>query len=340
MNIAVKLSIASSVLASMAIPALAGVNVNYPANHSQVESQFKVSATSIACSSEDVAVMGYSLDGSGDDTFVEGTSLETTITAPPGVHTVHIKAWSTSGTLCVTDVEVTVAKSNEASLVPDNAIVNSDLQALSSWKATHDTKGAGRATGTTKLVSSPALKGSSRMFESDFEGSGDMRYSLDFGDDSTSTNFFYDNWVYLTKDSHEIGVIEMDMNQVIPNGKTVIYGFQCDGWNGKWDYAGNTHGTKHPYTGWISSGKPCNPRDWKIDTWHHIQVSYSRNATGTVTYDYVIFDGDTIPIHRTVFSAYAIGWGRGKLITNFQVDGYGAKGSNTAYIDELSISRW
>src|SRR5579863_3348690 len=95
MNISKKLSIASSVLAStMAIPALAGVNVNYPANHSQVESQFKVSATSVACSSEDVAVMGYSLDGSGDDTFVEGTSLETTVTAPPGTHTVHIKAWS------------------------------------------------------------------------------------------------------------------------------------------------------------------------------------------------------------------------------------------------------
>jgi hypothetical protein len=240
----------------------------------------------------------------------------------------------------VTDVEVNVAKPSESSPVPDNAVVNSDLQALSSWRAAHDTKGAGSASGTTRLVSSPSLNGSSRIFDSNFEGNGDMRYSLSFADDLTSTNFLYDNWIYLTSSADKIGVIEMDMNQVIADGKTVIYGFQCDGWDGRWDYAGNTHGSEHPYTGWIPTDKPCNPREWKINTWHHIQVSYSRNATGDVTYEYVVFDGDTIPINHTVFSAYADGWARGRLVTNFQVDGFGGKGSNTAYIDKLTISRW
>jgi hypothetical protein len=272
--------------------------------------------------------------------FVEGTSLETTVTASPGIHTVHIKAWSSNGSLCVTDVEVNVAKPSDSPMVPENAIVNSELQALSSWRATHDTKGHGSASGSTRLVSSPAMKGSSREFVSNFEGSGDMRYSLSYGDDTESTNFLYDNWIYLTSSAQRIGVIEMDMNQVLANGKTVIYGFQCDGWDGKWDYAGNTHGKVHPNTGWITTGKPCNPRSWKINTWHHIQVSYSRNASGDVTYEYVVFDGDKIPINRTVFSAYSLGWGRGRLVTNFQVDGFGAKGSNTAYIDQLTISRW
>jgi hypothetical protein len=31
----------------------------------------------------------------------------------------------------------------------------------------------------------------------------------------------------------------MDMNQVMPNGQIVIFGFQCDGWSGTWDYTAN-----------------------------------------------------------------------------------------------------
>jgi hypothetical protein len=38
-------------------------------------------------------------------------------------------------------------------------------------------------------------------------------------------------------------------------------------------------------------------------------------------------------------SAFALGWGS-TLLTNFQVDGMGASGSPTVYIDELAIYRW
>ena len=124
------------------------------------------------------------------------------------------------------------------------------------------------------------------------------------------------------------------------NGKTVIYGFQCDGWDGKWDYAGNTHGSAHPSTGWISTGKSCNPRSWKTNTWHHVQVSYTRNASGDVTYHYVILDGTKQTINKTVLSAYSLGWAHGKLIVNFQVDGFGSSGSNAVYVDQMTISRW
>jgi hypothetical protein len=339
MNIVVKLSTAASLVMTLATPALAAVNINYPANKSDVESTFKLSASSSSCSSKDVAVMGYSLDGSSDNTFVEGTSLETTITASAGTHTVHVKSWTSDGSVCVSEVSVNVAASTDT-LVPSNAIVDSSLEALPNWRAEHDTGGKGSASGSTKLVTSPSIKGASRLFTSSFKGSGDERFSLDFGDDATSTNFLYDTWIYLNSSVQKISNIELDMNQVLANGKTVIYGFQCDGWDGKWDYAGNTHGSAHPNTGWIHTGLSCNPRSWKINTWHHVQVSYSRNSSGDVTYSYVIFDGAKQDINRTVFSAYSLGWAHGRLITNFQVDGFGASGSNTVYADQLTISRW
>ena len=341
MTIFSKLFAASSLLTVMVAPALAGVNINYPANKSDVESPFKLSATAATCAGEDVSVVGYSLDSSADSKFFEGTSVDTTVEASAGTHTVHVKAWTAKDAVCVTDVAVTVTATVPvgSALASPNAVINSSLEALSNWKAVHDTGGVGGASGWMTLVTSPSVQGTSRLFASSFSHSGDERYSLSFGDDATSANFLYSTYIYLNASSQKIGVIEMDMNQVLTNGKTVIYGFQCDGWSGTWDYAGNTHGA-HPATGWIHTGLPCNPRSWKINTWHHVQVSYSRDATGNVTYHSVTFDGVTHPVNKTVYSAYSLGWGHGSLITNFQVDGFGASGSNTVYIDQLSISRW
>jgi len=50
------------------------------------------------------------------------------------------------------------------------------------------------------------------------------------------TNFVYDTWVYLGPSAANIGNLELDLNQVMPNGHTVIYGMQCDGYSLTWDY--------------------------------------------------------------------------------------------------------
>jgi len=304
-----------------------------------VTSPFTLSASAPNCSSQVVGVMGYSLDNSADSTFVTGTDVDASVQASAGVHTVHVKAWTASGAVCVTDVAITVTNSGQGGLVPPYAITNSNLESLTNWNATHDTGGAGGASGWTGLVTSPAMSGTARVFSESFRASGDERFSLSFGDDPTSMNFFYDTWIYLNGTSQRISNIEMDMNQTIPGGKTVIYGFQCDGWNNSWDYAGDVGTSGHPHTGWIHSQQACNPREWSINTWHHVQIGYSRNADGYVTYHYVIFDGAMKPVNATVYSAYYLGWGD-TLLTNFQLDGYGASGSNTAYVDSMTISRW
>lgn len=188
------------------------------------------------------------------------------------------------------------------------------------------------------VVSTPTHSGSSRKFVTNFTGSGGELYYVTYGDDTSATNFFYDGWVYISGTAATLGNIEMDMNQVMENGQTVIYGFQCDGWKGTWDYTENAGSPSKPNDTWVHSGAACNPRNWAANTWHHVQVYYSRNSSGAVTYHSVWLDGNEQSINATVNSAFALGWGP-TLLTNFQVDGNGS-GTATVYLDDLTISRW
>ena len=160
-----------------------------------------------------------------------------------------------------------------------------------------------------------------------------------FGADSAATNFLYDVWVYLATPSSAIANIEMDMNQVMANGQTVIYGFQCDGYSGTWDYTRNI-GTPLLYHGqWVHSKAACNPRQWAEDTWHHVQISYSRDSVGNVTYRSVWLDDVEQDINATAADSYVLGWGS-TLLTNFQVDGLGAIGTAVVYVDDMTVYRW
>jgi hypothetical protein len=220
--------------------------------------------------------------------------------------------------------------------------VVSSIQSLGTWQDAYDTGtsgSSGSSGGTTSLVATPAVSGQSREYDTTYTNSGGERYYVSFGADTDSTNFFYDVWVYLPDDSTDISNLEFDMNQVMSNGQTVIYGFQCDGYSSTWDYTENSGTPAIPVDKWVHSAQPCNAQKWTADTWHHVQVSYSRDDAGNVTYNSVWLDGAEQPINVTVPSAFALGWGS-TLLTNFQVDGLGASGSSTAYLDEMTIYRW
>ena len=93
-----------------------------------------------------------------------------------------------------------------------------------------------------------------------------------------------------------------------------------------------------PNDTWVHSSAVCNPRNWSANSWHHLQAGYSRDNVGNVTYQSVWLDGVEAPINATASSAFALGWSP-VLLTNFQVDGLNS-GSNTVYLDNLTISRW
>lgn len=239
---------------------------------------------------------------------------------------------------CLTCTKIKQGASS--SLVPSNATEVGGIQSLSGWFAARDTaSGSGAASGTTEMVGTPSLSGSARQFATTFSNDGAERYAVSFGADVNATNFFYDGWVYLASPSSEVANLEMDMNQVLANGQTVIYGFQCDGYSGTWDYTENAGTPQTPSDVWVHSSAACNPRNWATDAWHHVQISYMRDDAGNVTYNAVWLDGTEQTLNVTVPSAFALGWSS-TLLTNFQVDGLGSSGSPTVYLDNLTVYRW
>ncbi|HEX3662716.1 MAG TPA: hypothetical protein VHU89_14870, partial [Acidobacteriaceae bacterium] len=266
-----------------------GITVSSPENGSSVSSPFSLVAKASTCSGQAVSSLGYSLDNSSSTTIANGTSLSTQVTAAAGAHTLHVKSWGKSGASCSDSLSLTVAGTTAATsdsvAAPASATAVSSVQTLSGWSAEHDTGMSGSASGSTSVVSSPTVSGDSRKFSVSWSSSGGERFSKSFGDDRTSTNFLYDGWVYIASSSGSIANIEMDLNQTMPSGNTVIFGFQCDGYKGKWDYSANKGSTAKPVGEWVSTSVACNPSSWSRNAWHHVQIEYSRAATGgNITY--------------------------------------------------------
>jgi hypothetical protein len=215
-----------------------------------------------------------------------------------------------------------------------------NIHKLTNWTAEHDAGTSGSSTGTTSLVTSPALSGSARQFAVTYTNYGGERYNIKFSKDKDSSNFVYDTQIYIANPSTGIANIEMDLNQVMSNGQTVIFGFQCDGWSHTWDYTANSGTPTSPVAHWLHSTQSCYPQQWTTNAWHHVQVQYSRDSSGNVTYKAVWLDGVEQDINVTVLSAFALGWAP-SLNSNFQIDGYNStSGSATVYLDNLTLYSW
>ena len=223
--------------------------------------------------------------------------------------------------------------------IPASALAITDIQTQANWKRNHDPGTPGNSEGSMTLVSDPSLSGSAAQFDVTYQNAGGEIYSKSYGNDPDAMNFVYDGYVWIDSGS-KIGNLELDNNQVAANGDTIIYAFQCAGDSNTWDYSANTGSASNPHVHWMHSTQPCNPQNWAPDTWHHIQISYSRDDAGYVTYNSVWFDGVEAPINQTVFAAFSLGWGHGDLMTNFQVDGSHGNGSATLYLDKLTFYRW
>ena len=327
-------------LLACALPAFADVTVSNPKDAATVVSPFPVDAVASACSTQTIAAMGYSIDDGAATTIVRGNVMSAHATAALGAHTLHVKSWGDGGMPCVTDVQINVVPSS-APFVPVNAAAVRDIQALAGWNAVQDAaSGAGQSHGTTAVASAPSLSGAGRQFLTDTTDVAGERYYVSFGTDRAATDFLYDTWVYLASPSSNVGKLEFEMNQVIPNGQTVIYGVRCNGVTGLWEYTRNT-GTPQAFSDeWAPSAATCDPATWSEDAWHHVQVLYARDDLGTVSYESVWLDGAKQDLNVTAPSAFALGWDSSVLVTNFQVDGAGQSASSAVYMDHLAVYHW
>lgn len=323
----------SLLILACSLPASA-ITVTTPFNGDQVSSPFTLIANSPTCGPQATSAMGYSIDYGA--TAVVSTSFSAMVIAGNGAHVLHVKCWGISGASDDTDIGLTVVE------VPHQSGISSStaLQKLNSWAWNDDPGTAGTATGSSRLVNSPSLSGSARKFWMSFTNGGGEIFHTTFGADPAATHFLYDAQIQIVNPS-AIANIEMDMNQVLSNGDTVIYGVQCDGYTGTWDYTINSGTPVSPVDTWVHSSSPCPlPSTWTPNVWHHVQISYSRDNSGNVTYQSVVLDGVEYDLENaTGNSAFTLGWGS-TLLTNFQIDGRGNSGSATAYVDNLVVYRW
>jgi hypothetical protein len=220
--------------------------------------------------------------------------------------------------------------------VPSNAQSSGDLSASSKWFWSHDSATPGSAVASSEYpVSNPSLDGKAREYSMSYSNKGGERFSLTFGHNTEATHFVYDTYVYINEPS-QLANLEMDMNQVISDGKTVIYAFQCSGNSGAWEYSTISGNSPH----WHSTGLACSPKKWSANTWHHIQIASHRNSSGDVTYDWVNFDGDYKQVNKSGNGAVDLHWSIGDLNLNFQLDGAESRGSVKIYSDKLTILYW
>ena len=322
---------------STAIPSYAGVIINSPGNGSTVRAPFSLSAYTSLCSGQQVSAMGYSLDSSTSTTIVKAPSITTSVWAAAGGHTLHVKAWGVSGASCISDVAITVSTS---SAVPSNSASVSSIQTFGGWTAIHDGGTPGSSGGWSAITSSPSRSGAARKFAMNYSYFGGERYSKAFSDDESASNFILDAWVYTPSGNSGLENLELDLNQVLSGGQTVIYGMQCDGWSNTWDISVNKGTTSHPYNTWAHTSAPCNIRNWSTNKWHHVQLSYSRNDTGWITYKSATIDGVSHGINITALGAFNLGWSP-TLLVNVQLDGASSgSGSASVIVDDLTVYRW
>ena len=222
--------------------------------------------------------------------------------------------------------------------IPTDATSSGFLEGSAKWEWNHDPGTPGNSVGSSQFpVTSPSMDSKAREYSFSYSDHGGEIYHLSFGRDALATHFVYDVNVYLT-DPSQTQNIEMDMNQVIADGQTVILGTQCAGGSGTWEYTTTSSSGTH----WSKSNIPCDPTKWLANTWHHIQIATHHDATGLVTYDWVNVDGTYSDFQNaTGISALSLNWAAGDLLLNFQLDGASpASGSATVYTDQLQIYRW
>lgn len=282
------------------------------------------------------ATIYYTTDGSGPT-----TSSPIYVAAIPVSSSMIIEAIATAPGYAKSGLARAsyTIKSRSQPSIPSNAIQVTQIQSLPGWRIQFDTRTNGWASGAMQLVGSPSLSGQAARFNTSFRYYGGVRYSVTYDHDADPKNFVYDAQVRI-KAGSTVANLEMDNNQVIANGDTVIYSFQCSGNAGVWEFGSNVGTRNNPIAKWVKSSAPCNPASWTADTWHHVQISYTRDDFGNVTYHSVWLDGEETPIGATVLAAFSLRWPAGSLVANFQVDGNAGTGSSTVYLDQLTLWRW
>jgi hypothetical protein len=299
-------------------------------------SQYSASVSGSANTAVRWSVNGVA-GGNATDGLISAGGLYTAPATAPQPSTVTITATSVADPTVGKSLVTTLVAPTGTSRIPSNAVSSGVLDGSNNWQWNHDPGTPGSSQGSSVYpVSGLSPDNAAREYYMTYSGRSGEIYHLSFGKDLNATHFVYDAYVYVD-DPSQLANLEMDMNDVMSDGKTVILGTQCSTYSKSWEYTYYSAGFH-----WHSSNIPCDPKTWSAKTWHHIQIASQRDSNGIATYDWVNVDGVYSDFQNaTVNSASSLGWALGDLLINFQIDGANAgSGSNTLYTDKLMVWRW
>lgn len=207
------------------------------------------------------------------------------------------------------------------------------------WCWQWDAATGGSASATSSLVASPSVSGQARQFNVVTGNHGGLRSSIYFGLDNldpTSTRWTYDTWFQIS-DNTQVQQLEFDFYQVVPNGDTIIHGYQCNFTTGKWQYTLRVGLSDQ----WFDSNVTCTRPLITSGAWHHAIFQYHHDAAGVVTYDSITLDGTlTAVVGASGTGNYAIGYTPiGLTLIQFQMNGASAGANSfTAYLDSTTVT--
>jgi hypothetical protein len=332
----------------------ANITVASPVNGTSDSSPVWVRAHNVGCNGLAPTAFGFSVDNSSATTMgVTPYDIDVThYSIGGGTHTIHFKAWTSAGICPVVNTTFNVGGSSSGSSsggsgtpapntpspsVPSYARASADLDTSNNWAFEHDAGTPGSSRGSTAFPVSVSVYDNAREFYMTYSNRGGERWHNSFANDSAATHFIMDTYVFI-KNPNQMANLELDLNQVMSDGRTVIYGTQCSVYSHSWEWSSYSSGSAH----WHSSNVGCNPTTWSANTWHHIRVGFHRDSNGNVTHEYVEFDNNHSNFSgATSYSAKALGWARGSLLMNIQMDGYyTGGGSITAYFHKTMFYRW
>lgn len=323
----------------------ANITVAAPLNSAKVSSPVWVRAHNVGCSGQAPTLFGYSVDNSS--TLVKGVTrydIDTKASMSAGTHTIHFKSWVSSGVCPVVSTTFSVGGSSTSSggtssaySLPSYAVSYGIIDGKGGWTSQHDAGTPGTSRGSMVYPATVSSWDYARKFYMTYTNHGGERWHVSFASDGSAVHFVLDTYVYLVNPS-QVANLELDFNQVASSGKTIMFNTQCSSYSKTWEYTAVTSSGSR----WKSSNVYCNPKTWAAKTWHHIQIGYHRDSYGNVTHDWVNLDGTHHVFSGTkTYAAKSLGWQKGTLLTNFQVDGaYSGSGSVTAYIHSMRYYHW
>lgn len=222
-----------------------------------------------------------------------------------------------------------------APVIPPSSKSSGILDNSSLWKAEKDGGTPGTVTSNAMKFLGPDL---GRAFTAVQSGKAGFRWSNHFTNNASPMNFCYDLEVEFA-DPTQIGQLELDMNQVLADGRNCFLCVQFDTNSGTIQYTTTPNNKCH----WNSSKLTHNLKSWPPNTSKHIRIFTHRDAAGMVYYDGIEIDEVYQPFGLPpVQSAFVPSppWPVGTMLINFQTNGANAKGTMQSIAKNIEVFYW